>query len=218
MKTIYIIPFHIILFLSCNAQKGFIENDDLCKFDDIVLNNEKTISTTNKEDSILLHQGSFDKIDNEINQVRLFRHPNYGTITKTILNKETNIIKSLVYENKNLIGSFFRYKVGDLDIGKEIEYDANGSMIKMIDHSDKKNYPICFKEAMAIVEKKIPKKDTIFGIEREKKIIEKKETLYYWQVYVDEINNKPSRTIWIYKVDGATGKIFEKVRSIPSKH
>ena len=214
---------HIILILfvitsSCNAQKRFVENDDFCEFDDRIHFEEKKLFITAKEDSILSHQGYFIRVDNDSTKVRLSKHPNNGTTTLNKINKILGIQKSIVYKDLNIIGSFFKYIEGNLNIGKKIEYDLNGNSIKTIDHRQSDNYPICFKEAIHIVENRIAKKDTVFSINREKEIIKNKDTLYYWEVFVDEINDKPARTAWIYRVDGKTGKILKKISAVTGLH
>lgn len=222
MKILYTIPFYLVLLLGCNTQKQVVENDKFCDFDQTISENEKTFDLRTLSSSITDTLDKYHQVeifnDNEY-LIKLFKNQNIDTlISKTIFNKKTNIIKTLFYnKNDGKLGiSDFTYHYSDLPIGKAKYYNKSGEVIKIEDDNQSDKYPICFKQAMAIVENRIAKKDTIFAIEREKKSIKKEEPPYYWQVYVDEINNKPSRTIWIYKVDGVTGKILKKIRSIPS--
>jgi Zn-dependent metalloprotease len=199
--------------LGCTTRKQFLKHNRFCAFNDEITPQERTLTLTVKEDSLLLQQASFMQEDNEQVEIFLYKHPNDGSVTIDKTDKKTSIRKTLIYEEEKLVGSFFLYTVGDLVVGKNVEYNAEGEISKMTDHTQSDKYPICFKEAIRLVERKIGKKDSVFGIDRAK-AIRKNDTLYYWNIYVDEVNNKPSRTIWIYDVDAATGRIIKKRRSV----
>src|SRR5690606_27825523 len=138
------------------------------------------------------------------------------TITNKQTNKQTNIDKMLIYEDGKLIGSYFQYSKGSLNIGKETHYDQNGNITKIIDHRQADKYPICYKEALLIVEQKINKRDSITSIRRDEKIL-KNDTLYYWRVYVkepDPANGFSLGKSWAYQINAKNGKLIKKLRVI----
>ncbi len=209
----------LLFILGCSTRKQFIKNDTFCEFDQTILENEKFFLInelhSTKRDSLNKY-GYLDMENNEKYLVKIFDYRKQDSlITKIVLNKKTNIIKTLIYHKNDgyLFVSDFTYEIGDIPIGKANFYNRFGEITKVEDDEIPDKYPICFKEAIHLVERKIGKKDSVFGIDRAK-ALRKNDTLYYWNIYVDEVNNKPSRTIWIYDVDAATGRIIKKRRSV----
>ncbi len=199
--------------LGCNTRKQFLKRDRFCEFNDEITTQEKKLTLTTEEESILFEQYNFIREDNERIKIRLYKRPR-GTIGLTKIDKNTSIKKTLIYENDNIIASFFSYTVGDLDIGKEIEYDKTGEVSKIIDISQKDKYPICFKEAIRLVERKIGKKSFIFNIKREKNETSLHDTLYHWDVFVREpIKNKKPKT-WLYRINAENGILIDKLKVV----
>ncbi len=200
-----------VVIYSCNSQKRFVKNDNLCGFDDDILLKEKTLSLSKKQDSLLLHKKLIEVINNKSTESTLFKHPTYGTITNKLTNKQTNIEKSLVYEKGKLIGSFFSYVKGGENIGKETHYDTDGTITKVIDHRQADKYPICYKEAMAIVKRRMANRDTIFSLGKGKWVTKTKDTVRTWEVFVREIDKKKEEEkSWVYRVNAVTGEIINK--------
>jgi len=135
-----------------------------------------------------------------------------------------DIYKSIVYDkSKKLESVLFLLDKAEgtnlLEIGQETHYDTLGNVVKVIDHRHANKYPICFKEALHIVEKKKAKRDTIVGISREieiKKSDSLSDTLYVWNVFVDEPNPKNRTRLgksWYYCINAKTGRLIRKKRT-----
>ncbi len=203
-----------ILVLGCTTRKQFIKHNRFCEFNDEITLQEKKLTLTTEEDSILSKQYNFIREDNKQIDIYLFRHPNNGTITVDITNKKINIRKILVYKKNKIAGSFFLYTIGDLIIGKEIEYNTEGEISKMTDHTQNDKYPICFKEAIRLVERKIGKTSFVFNIKREKNETSLHDTLYHWDVFVEEpIKNKEPKT-WLYRINAENGILIDKLKVV----
>ncbi len=199
--------------LGCNTRKQFVNQDRFCEFDDNIPKSSFVLT-----DSMLVLLRKYSQImliDTKKSQEKVFYREDLDTLVlKLVKNKKTNISKNLYYNLSGVLKiSSFIYGNHSLPIGKANFYNRFGEITKVEDDGFSDKYPICFKEAIRLVERKIGKKDSVFGIDRAK-AIRKNDTLYYWNIYVDEVNNKPSRTIWIYDVDAATGRIIKKRRSV----
>ncbi|WP_271783475.1 PepSY domain-containing protein [Aquimarina algiphila] len=211
MKKFFLLSVLLLFSISCSSQKEFINNDDFCDFSQNIDKVNKSLTISKEEEDLFL-KGNIILLDNDTINSVLYKHPTYKTITNKQTNKQTNIDKMLVYEDGRLIGSYFQYIKGFLNIGMEIEYDGEGNIIKTIDHRQADKYPICFKEAIAIAEKKKNKKDSILSISRDSILYNKKH--YYWSVYVKQPNPKNSNRegkTWSYRIDATTGKLIKKV-------
>ncbi len=204
----------LLFMLGCTTRKQFLKHNRFCAFNDEITLQEKKLTLTTEEDSILFKQYGFIREDSKDIKIHLFKHPNNGTIAVDKIDKKTNIEKTLVYKNGHLIGSFFSYTIGDLYVGKEIEYDKTGEVSKIIDISQRDKYPICFKEAIRLVERKIGKKSFIFNIKREKNKTSLHDTLYHWDVFVREaIKNKKPKT-WLYRINAENGILIDKLKVV----
>ena len=124
-------------------------------------------------------------------------------------NKKNGLVKYKMYYLSGKILSYeIFYNKGNLGIGKKYLFDESGSISKVIDNDDPQNYTLCYKEAEAIVLKKMGKKYEIFVLKRENKIINN-EKVYYWEVITSKIGsfkNADKREFWIH---GKTGKIIK---------
>jgi len=204
-----------LIMQSCMPYKQLINNDELCVF---------CTGTTLKEDRNLIIENENDLpieliTENYIKKIEKY-YPDRGYWISYIILDE-NIYKTVDYDNnKNLkIISFSLILNGDNSIGEETHYDTLGNVVKVIDHRQANKYPICFKEALHIVEKKKAKRDTIVGISREieiKKSDSLSDTLYVWNVFVDEPNPKNSTRLgksWYYCINAKTGRLIRKKRT-----
>ncbi|TPN87431.1 hypothetical protein [Aquimarina algicola] len=221
MKKYKYFLLHCFIFvIGCTAQKQFIENDELCEFDQTILKNEKTFflkDLTQSEINTLNKYKQVEIVNSKDYSIKLFRFSNQDSlITKMVLNKKTNIIKSLFYNvnDGKLSIVDFTYNYGDLPIGTAKFYNKSGEVIKTENDNDYYNYPICFKEAIDIVENKLKGKDSIVAINREKKVIKEKDTLYYWDVFVREISENKEDKPWIYRINASNGKLIDKLKVI----
>ncbi len=200
--------------LGCTTRKQFLKHNRFCAFNDEIMFKERKLYFDNEEDSILLHKGGFIRKENDQAEMYSYGNLNNGTIVTNKVDKKTNIRKALVYKNQKLIGSFFLYTIGDLIIGKEIEYNTEGGISKMTDHSQNDKYPICFKEAIRLVERKIGKTSFVFNIKREKSKKSLNDTLYHWDVFVEEpIKNKEPKT-WLYRINAENGMLIDKLKVV----
>ncbi len=211
----------VLLFvLGCTTRKQFIKNDIFCEFDQTILENEKFFLInelhSTKRDSLNKY-GYLDMENSEKYLVRIFDYRKQDSlITKIVLNKKTNIIKTLIYHKNDgyLFVSDFTYEIGDIPIGKANFYNRFGEITKVEDDEIPDKYPICFKEAIRLVERKIGKKSFIFNIKREKNKTSLHDTLYHWDVFVREpIKNKKPKT-WLYRINAENGILIDKLKVV----
>ncbi len=204
----------LLFMLGCTTRKQFVNQDRFCEFDDKITPQEKTLTLTTEEDSLLIHQSDFIREDSKYVKTFIYINSNNGTTVINKKDKKTNIRKTLAYKDNELIASSFLYTKGRLIIGKEIEYDADGEISKMTDHTQSDKYPICFKEAIRLVERKIGKKSFIFNIKREKNKTSLHDTLYHWDVFVRApIKNKKPKT-WLYRINAENGILIDKLKVV----
>lgn len=190
--------------------------------------NKKTVHNCRIKDSISDVEKYFevDKYTDELNKERSVKYllkdsieisisiyKNDGLITKRLLNKNTNIVKKIEYgyDSKKIISCNFYYKKGGFKIGKEYFYDSSGKITKTINNDDPQNYSICYKEAEAIVMKKVGKKYEIENINRREEIINNKK-VYFWSVIATIIGSRKysdSKNFWL---DSKTGKIIKVLK------
>jgi hypothetical protein len=202
----FLIIFSLIFVFGCSSYSQNKKTVYDCTIKDTITQEEKLINTDNYKKE-LSERGGYKTIDNEAieSEVSL----NNG-LFKTILNKKTNVMKFIDYDltSKKILSYSFYYKKGGFNIGKEYHYDSSGKITKTINNDDPENYTLCYKEAEAIVLKKMGKKYEIFALKRENKIIDN-EKIYYWEVITSKIGSfkyADKREFWIH---GKTGKIIK---------
>ncbi|MEN7548367.1 hypothetical protein AAG747_10640 [Rapidithrix thailandica] len=211
------IAIFLVFLTGCIPYKSYLKTDDICGFDMTITEEEKCLDFT-KYDS-LLTKGNLTITDNEsiLKEYRKYSNNKYTYVIKQV-DKPTNISKWTKYNAHGHIRYvYFTYVNGGLKIGQGIYFDSLGNITQVIDHRHANNYPICFKEALMIAEKLKPKKDSIFGIDREWEATVT-DTLYYWEVFVQEPKpDKDEPTLgdaWIYRIDAQTGKLLRKMQLI----
>ncbi|WP_148639234.1 PepSY domain-containing protein, partial [Aquimarina longa] len=210
MKTlISTVLLFCTLTAACQSTEALIKNDDLCEFNYHLLEKEKKINPK-AYDSILNKKSSFIKND-KLYEIRITKYPKgyeflYG-YKQT--NKQTNIGKWIDYfPSGNIYSVQFVYEKGFQYIGKETHYDTLGNISKVIDHRQADKYPICYREALEIVERIKPKKDSILSIERGEVEFIDNDSLYTWSVYVDKPNTHVD--FYMYSIHAKTGEILKK--------
>ncbi len=209
----------LLVSISSNAQKQFVDNDTFCEFDNSISYSDKSFARENlsKEQIEKLNKYAQVKLrDDNDELIRLFYNPQIDTIiTKMIDSKKTGIYKTLKYTRDGKLAiAYFNHILSDLLISKIYYYNKSGEVIKTEDERQIDNYPICFKEALHIVENRIQEKDSIIAINREKKHLKQKDTLYYWDVFVRQpIQDKNNKT-WIYRINAKNGTLIKKTRAI----
>jgi len=156
MRFLYLI-FISLFFLSCGSvPKEYIKNNDICHFNDPIFKISKDEMTFDVEKyGKELKRGDLVLVDNK-NFKSEYWNLMDGDITNKQTNKQLNIEKWIRYKNGKIKWLRFKYENGDSKIGREILYDENGKVEKIINHE--KGYKICWVEAIEII-KKIAKKD-----------------------------------------------------------
>ena len=207
MKKVLIFICSIFIFgCSSYSQNKKIIFD--CTIKDTVTQEEKSINVEKYQKEFNQKGGGIQLTENDTLEVRISFDP--SEITKRIFNKKINVIKALNYgyDSKKIISSLFYYTKGNFSIGKEYHYDLSGNITKVINNDDPENYTLCYKEAEAIVLKKVGNKYEIKALGRESTIING-EKVYYWEVITSKIGsfkNSDKREFWIH---GKTGKIIK---------
>ncbi len=207
--------FYLSIVLDCHAQKQFVDNDTFCDFEYEISKSEKKIEITKNTIDSLQEFGQIEILNTKNRLIKLYNYVSDEIILmKWIHNKKTNIDKVLEYnkEGKLVTSAFFFNE--KLPIGQVLNYQNETEVTQVKDYRQAKTYPVCYKEALAIVKSKIAKKDSIFSISREKKYLKQKDTLYYWDVFVRQpIQDKNDKT-WIYRINAKNGKLIKKTRAI----
>ncbi|MEN7548361.1 hypothetical protein AAG747_10610 [Rapidithrix thailandica] len=217
------IAIFLVFLTGCIPYKSYLKTDDICGFDMMITEEEKRIDpqlfANIKEPDYPFSRVIMSKEGDNF-QDMVF-------VTKSLNDKELKVIRSIT-DKKNFISKTMIYRTNgsiksssfsvDGNFLVEVKnYDSLGNITQVIDHRHANNYPICFKEALMIAEKLKPKKDSIFGIDREWEATVT-DTLYYWEVFVQEPKpDKDEPTLgdaWIYRIDAQTGKLLRKMQLI----
>ncbi len=207
MKKLLIIICSFFVF-GCSSYSQSNNSAYDCKINDTIIQEEKSINI-DKYKNDLYKNGGFNLYENYTILVDVSL--NSSSLTKRTENKKTHIIKAIQYDEitKLIITSYYYYfKSSALLLGKKYNYDSSGNITKTINNDDPQNYSICYKEAEAIVLKKMGKKYEIFALGRENKLINN-EKVYYWEVITSKIGSfkyADKREFWIH---GKTGKIIK---------
>lgn len=206
MKNILLIILTIFSSLIYSQKNKNLHNcfiKDTISLKESYLGINKYTDELNKEGSVVFTEN--DTIENSISI-----YENEGLITNRIHNKKTNIVKTINYDllSKKIISYSFYYKKGSFNLGKKYIYDQNGKVIKIIDNDEPEHYSLCYKDAEAIVLKKMGKKYEIENITRTTEIINNKKE-YLWEIITTiKGSNKYSDKKRFY-LDGKTGKILK---------
>jgi hypothetical protein len=203
----FLIIFSLIFVFGCSSYSQSKKIIYDCSIEDTINQEEKFINVE-KYKNDLYKNGGFTLFENDTLLIDVSLNNN--SLTKRTENKKTHIIKAIQYDeiSKKIISYEFYYTKGNFNIGKEYYYDSLGKITKTINNDDPENYTLCYKEAEAIVLKKMGKKYEIYVLVRENKIINN-EKIYYWEVITSKIGSfkyADKREFWIH---GKTGKIIK---------
>ncbi len=204
----------ISLLISCSVNKPLQNDASICIYNDKILETDKTlnINTYKKE---LESNGYFILIEND--SIEIAVDANSDGWRKYIINKNSDIEKHIIYDNKTLkiIKSFSFYKKGSFKIGNEYFYNEVGKIIRTIDNNQYNKYPICYKDIINNVLKEVNKKDTLHALYRDSIKIDNNKYKYVWNVYLDR-SEKNSNQIKknSFSVDAKTGEILKSWLSI----
>ncbi len=198
-----------VAIYNCNSQKRFIKNDNLCELDLTLI--DKLEKNPKKYDSLIARDRIVTIANDKLYESSIWKLSN-GDYSLKQTNKQTNIGKwGRYYSNGKLKSIVFKHEYGYARLNKETHYDINGTITKVIDHRQADKYPICYKEAIAIVKRRMAKRDTIFSLGRDKWVTKTKDTLRTWEVFVREIDKKKEEEkSWVYRVNAVTGEIINK--------
>ncbi|MEN7548365.1 hypothetical protein AAG747_10630 [Rapidithrix thailandica] len=210
----YISVVCLFFLTGCITYKSYINNDMICQFDMTIAEGEKKFDVQKYKNLQELHQ-----IDSSNFILKIYKYPgNQGyVVDKT--DKQSKVSKIIRYSiNGSIKHVYFQPLKGGFEIGQETYYDSLGNITQVIDHRQADKYPICYKEALLIAEKLKSKKDSILSIDRGRKINSTGDTLYYWDVCIEEPKpDKDEPTLgdaWIYRIDAQTGKLLRKMQLI----
>ncbi len=196
--------------ISCKSIQTHIQNDTLCDFDMTLYDDERVIDIKGY-DSLFKKSDHAVMVDNKYLLQEVSKYEN-REIIQWKYNKTSKINKiNKYYKNGRIKYLKFKYRKGGEYIGTETHYDIEGNITEVIDHRDAVHYPICFKEALAIVKTKLKKGFEISSIRRKQKT-EKEEVLYYWTILAKRFgtgDDSSIETIY-YDLDATTGKILRK--------
>jgi len=212
MQYFYILFISFSLFSCTSIPKGYLNDDINCNYDDPIFYVSKDELLIDSGTSVILKEnnGDYTLLDNSNYKSRFVMLSNDDIINyKT--NKNIGIEKWLLYRKNRTIKSSQIKINGNDNLFKEIHYDKQGNITKVIDFE--KGYRICYSEAIEIV-KKVSKKDI------EEYQIEKFHLTH--QDLNKFPNQKPKWTVSYkvkekdqpiiskyYIIDGVTGKIIK---------
>ncbi len=212
MRKLILLSFVLV---GCLPYKKYLANDDFCGFEDPIFKlkeEEKHFDIIKYKSNIndaLNSRGSYVLLDNDElkSSIRVF--PNYW-ISKTILNKKKSVRKNVIYDSLGRISVFYvKYKNSSENIGIEIEYNVDGSIDKVKDFRRSDKYPICYKEALAIVRGKKRKRDSITSL-RKSTFNYRGKKYFVWKVFTEVPKRFGKEKFRFFMVDAQTGKILTK--------
>ncbi len=205
----------ILLFGCASVPKEYLDNDNICHYDDLIFNISKEELTIDLD---LLEQLKQSKKDTILVDNKLFKNEFWyskNEITNKQTKKETNINKYLYYNNDGRIElSCFTYNNIYL-LAKETHYDEQGNITEVIDYE--KGYNICWAEAIEIV-KRVAKKEIekyevtgfnlSFRVDLNKFPNEKPE----WGITLIGNEEYELKPVTVYWIDGITGKFLRTTK------
>jgi len=221
INKFFIFHFLVTILLSCSSvPKEYIINDDICHYSNPIFKiTKEEITFDIKKYEKQLGKGDLVLVNNEKFKNR-FHIYSSGTIGNIQTNKDLVISKNLgYYSNGKIQYSNFEYINGYTKIGKETDYDLQGSITKVLDYE--KGYKICWAEAIEIV-KEIAKKDIRkyeikeFYLSRND-LNEFPDVKPLWEVGLMNGNEKffkqkVKKGNIRYVIDGITGKLIKTYR------
>ncbi len=188
-----IITIFLFLFFSCTSvPKAFIQTDSSCHFQDSIflVSNKNLVFNVddyyNEEKPI----GTISILKNSNEEIKLVRwEKNKPFIYKHNL-YTLNIQKALQYNSQgHLLKSWFTYLSGSTKIYKEIHFDEQGNITKVIDYE--KGYNICWAEAIELAKRKA------------KRRIKKNNITSFFLHRVDVSRSPNAQTKWRVILDGS---------------
>ncbi|WP_234859208.1 hypothetical protein [Aquimarina aquimarini] len=218
MKTYCITIITIcICITACDSTKQFVTNDNLCQENDpiFIITKEEMTFDIDKYKKQLEKGEDIVVEDNDNYNSTIYQWEHNNTIVNKQTNKQTNKQKHIgYYPNGKVWYTRFSHSKYNIYFRKEIVYDPQGNITKVIDYRQADKYPICYKEALKITEDLKRKRDSIFAITRDSLVTDVKKT-YVWKVFIDEPQD-PEVTqhakSWCYVINAQTGKVIKKVK------
>ena len=148
--------------------------------------------------------GKWQKIDS-LNFLLTYVYYNNEGFTISKYYQKSNIIKRLKYDTLGRIKSVV-FTYDRVNVGTSYLFDTLGNITKTIDERQADKYPICFREALEIVKRKIPKHHKINVIERDSMMMEEKK-VYYWSI---STQNPKKSYYYHYSINAKTGKVINE--------
>ncbi len=214
-----------VILSGCNPYKKYLANDDLCGFDDPIFTlkeDERYFDVVKYKSAIDSSLNAFDRcvlLNNERLYVYIYAWNYNKAITKTIQDKNTGIIKRIGYDSIGRIKSFSNHHIYNSDYLQDIIwYNTDGSIRKNKDYRKVDKYPICYREALAIVARKKRRKDSITRLFKSEYSYRDKK-YFVWKVYTKVPKRLGKGKSRYFNLDAQTGKILTKgiVVTVPAK-
>ncbi len=213
-----------MVLVGCNTYKSYLINDDLCNFDDPIFNlkeEEKSFDMVKYKsimDSVLNNGGRTVLLKDKDQEFSLYIYPDY-CVEKTIINQDIGVYKDVFYDSLGRIRSFSNLHTYSSDyLQYLVFYNQDGSIKKFINYRKEASYPICYREALAIVARKKRRKDSITRLH--KAVYKRGGKKYFvWDVHTKVPKRFGKGQSRYYKVDAQTGKILLKgiTRVVPAE-
>ncbi len=222
MRKLILLCFVLV---GCIPYKDYLVNDDLCNFDDSIFKlkeEEKYFDIIKYRSAIDIALNTGDRcnlLDDEKLYVYIYAWADNKAITKTIQDKNTGIIKRIGYDSIGKIKSFSNHHVYNSDYLQDIIwYNSDGSIKKNEDCRKAGKYPICYREALAIVTRKKRRKDSITRLFKSKFNYRSKR-YFVWKVFTKVPKRFGKGKSRCFNLDAQTGKILTKgiVVTVPAK-
>ena len=132
-------------------------------------------------------------------------NPIYPKLYVTKVYNDTDIHQEMQYDTLGRIKSVV-FTYDRVNVGTSYLFDTLGNITKTIDERQADKYPICFREALEIVKRKIPKRHKINVIERDSMMMEEKK-VYYWSI---STQNPKKSYYYHYSINAKTGKVINE--------
>ncbi len=202
-----------MVLVGCNTYKSYLINDDLCNFDDPIFTlkeEEKSFDMVKYKsimDSVLNNGGRTVLLKDKDQTFSLYIFSDYW-VSKKDTSKKNRVHKRVTYDSLGNIRSFSNFHTYSSDyLQDKINYYPDGSIKKFKDYRKADKYPICYKEALAIVARKKRRKDSITRLH--KAIYKRGGKKYFvWDVHTKVPKRLGKGQSRYYKVDAQTGKIL----------
>ncbi|WP_338792291.1 hypothetical protein [Bernardetia sp. MNP-M8] len=203
--------YYFLLFLvisSCTSHKSYQKNDMICEVGMQFKEYEKMF-----DKKLNPKRGEWQEVDSGSFSISyaILLNPVRSILSVTKVYKSNPTIhQEMQYDTLRRIKSVC-YTYDNVYLGNTYFFDTLGNITKTIDERQADKYPICFREALEIVKRKIPNHYSISGLDRDSTIVDEKK-VYYWEVNT-KTPRKPYNAV-VYRLSGKTGRVIKKYKTV----